>query len=51
MAFFRAEVVNRMRPVPTKNNATTSLVLMISAERLNITPNNKSVIPETKRQI
>jgi len=51
VVFFRAKFVNKVRPLPIRNKATTSLVLTISVERLEITPNERRANPEMKRQI
>jgi hypothetical protein len=51
VTLFRTKFASKVRPLPIKSNATTSFLLVIPDERLNITPNDRRVNPEMKRQI
>jgi len=51
VALFLAKPVKIMRPIPIKSDVITSLFLMISGKKSNITPRNKNVKPESNRQM
>jgi hypothetical protein len=51
MAFFLANPVNIMRPIPIKRGVMTSLFLMICGKKLNIIPINMHITPQNKRHI